>query len=187
GAPRSEVGKRPGWRTVVPVVVLAVLSVVGGWVELPPALGDLPVFTNFLQQALPPPRIGGGSAIGETGLEVLAGVASVGGILIAYLLFLRYPGALARLASSAPAKGLRAFWHIGWGFDWLYDHLFVAPYVWFARIDKHDFVDAIYTGVARFCELCYRGFSASQTGQLRWYAAGIAAGAIVVTFVAVFA
>ncbi len=186
GEAKTPIGKRPGWRVIVPIVVLAVLSVVGGWIELPPALGDLPVFTDFLHQALPPPVAAGGSTMSELSMEVLAGLASVGGILLAYLLFLRYPQALARLMQGAPVRTLRAFWHGGWGFDSLYDFLVVRPYRWLARVDKHDFIDSIYTGAARLCELCYRASSASQTGRLRWYAASIAAGAVAVAFVAVF-
>ena len=41
------------------------------------------------------------------------------------------------------------WWLAGWGFDWIYDKAFVQPFVWAAQINKSDFVDAFYTGVAR--------------------------------------
>jgi NADH-quinone oxidoreductase subunit L len=70
--------------------------------------------------------------------------------------------------------------------DWLYGHLFVGPLVWFAGIDKGDFIDGFYTGVARMNELAWRILSRTETGQLRWYAAGIAAGAVVFIAVVLF-
>ena len=39
---------RRRWKVHLPLIVLAVLSIVGGWVELPPLLGDQPRFTRFL-------------------------------------------------------------------------------------------------------------------------------------------
>jgi len=54
---------------------------------------------------------------------------------------------------------------------------------WFARIDKNDFIDRFYTGIARLNQLAWRVLSRTETGRLRWYAAGIAAGSVV--FIAV--
>ena len=36
------------WKVHLPLIVLAVLSIGGGWVELPPLLGDQPRFSRFL-------------------------------------------------------------------------------------------------------------------------------------------
>jgi NADH-quinone oxidoreductase subunit L len=47
-----------------------------------------------------------------------------------------------------------------------------------SEINKSDFVDAFYTGVARLTELCYRGLSHTETGRVRWYAAAMAAGSV---------
>jgi hypothetical protein len=45
-----------------------------------------------------------------------------------------------------------------------------------SQINKSDFVDAFYTGVARLSELFYRGLSHTETGHVRWYVAAMAAG-----------
>ena len=65
-----------------------------------------------------------------------------------------------------------------WGFDWLYDRLFVRPVVWLASANKADFVDAFYNGMARVAQLSWAALSATQTGRVRWYAAGIAGGSV---------
>jgi hypothetical protein len=41
-------------------------------------------------------------------------------------------------------RTLHQWWFAGWGFDWLYDKVFVQPFIWAAR-SKSDFVDAFYT------------------------------------------
>ncbi len=179
--------RRPGLRMIVPLVVLSVLSVAGGWLELPPLLGELTLFSSFVQTALPQTRIVHAAGDIELILSLLAAAASLGGIGLAYLLFLRHPRALEQLAQSAPAVALRTFWHAGWGFDALYDRVFVRPWLWLARVDRHDFIDSIFSGLVQLFRLFYRGLSATQTGQMRRYAAGIAVGSIVILFISVFA
>ena len=70
--------------------------------------------------------------------------------------------------------------------DWLYERVFVRPILWFVRVDKSDFVDYIYSGIALITELLYHGVRKSETGRLRWYAAGIAAGSIIFLAVVLF-
>ncbi len=184
GSAKTAIGWRPGWRSILPLVVLSVLSVVGGWIELPPFLGDVPLFTHFVQHTLPvTPLVHGGEAV----IEWLAVIASLGGIFAAYWLFMRHPQTLERWMQSAAAQRLRAYWHGGWGFDWLYDHLFVRPYLWLADIDRDDIVDSFYTGIAQLCMLGYGFLSASQDGRVRRYAAAIGAGGVIVVAIALFA
>ena len=81
---------------------------------------------------------------------------------------------------------LRRFWFGGWGFDWLYERLFVQPFVWLARANKDDFIDSIYDGVAKVNEVLYGVLARTETGKVRWYMTGIAFGAIVAIAIAVF-
>jgi len=62
----------------------------------------------------------------------------------------------------------------------------VRPVVWMAKVGKGDPIDGFYTGVGRLNEIVWRGLSLSQSGRLRWYAAVIAAGAIVLIGVVIF-
>jgi NADH-quinone oxidoreductase subunit L len=187
GEARSAPGKLPGPRMMIPLIALAVLSVAGGWLELPPLLGQLTLFSNFVHTALPPTPIAHAAGNIELTLSLLAAVASLAGIGIAYLLYLRHPHALEQFAQSAPIAALRAFWHAGWGFDTLYDRVFVRPWLWLARTNRHDFIDTLFGGLAQLCRFFYRALSATQSGQMRRYAAGIAAGSIVLLFISVFA
>jgi NADH-quinone oxidoreductase subunit L len=81
---------------------------------------------------------------------------------------------------------LQRLWYAGWGFDWLYDLLFVRPFYWVARVNRHDVVDEVYSGVAWLSRLFHRLLSYTQTGRLRWYAAGLAGGSVIIVAIAVF-
>ena len=78
-----------------------------------------------------------------------------------------------------PIKALRNFWLSGWGFDALYDVLFVRPLLWMARVNKNDFIDRGYDGIVAVNTTLHRVLSRTQTGCIRWYAMGIAVGVVV--------
>lgn len=200
-----------GLRITIPLIVLAVFSLVGGWIETPPFLGNLTLFSSFVEHALPPAQAVHDSKNDETILELLAIAASLGGIALAYLLFLRYPAFLHGLMLIPALAGIRKFWLSGGGFDHFYELLFVRPYLWLAHADRrdaidniykmalscmlrwlqkvnpHDVINTIYTGLAELCLFLYRVLSATQSGQVRRYAAAIATGSIGIIFIGIFA
>jgi NADH-quinone oxidoreductase subunit L len=53
-------------------------------------------------------------------------------------------------------------------------------------VNKDDFIDWFYTGIARLTQVLYRAFQLTQTGLVRWYAAGIAVGSVLFLAMAVF-
>ena len=155
----AQEGTEHTWRVLIPLGVLAILSLIGGIIPLP------------LESVLPG---GEGDHHGQTAtlLKVLAGVVSLLGIGLAWLLFGRGErtqsrSALARFAAS------------GCGFDWLYGRLFVRPVVTLARLNKNDAIDSFFELIAWSNTRLHRGFAATQTGNLRWCAAGIAGGAAI--------
>jgi NADH-quinone oxidoreductase subunit L len=75
---------------------------------------------------------------------------------------------------------LHRFWLSGWGFDWLYDRLFVQPFVWMAHINRDDVIDRATHGAARLSRFSNRVLSRTQSGLVRRYVAVIAAGSIVI-------
>ena len=79
---------------------------------------------------------------------------------------------------SAPAMALYRLWRAGWGFDWLYDRLLVRPFLWLARINRADFIDASVDALIWLGVWSHRALSLTQTGQVRWYAACVTAGSI---------
>jgi NADH-quinone oxidoreductase subunit L len=81
--------------------------------------------------------------------------------------------------AGAPLSGtVHRLWFSGWGFDRFYDAILVKPFVWAARTNKDDVVDAWYSGFASMNRLLHLLLSLTQTGNLRWYAMGLAFGAV---------
>jgi NADH-quinone oxidoreductase subunit L len=179
GEPKSQITRKPGLRMMLPLVVLAVLSLVGGFIELPSSFGNLKFFTGFMHNSLPAVI----SSAVPSGIEPLllsvAGLVSIGGVFAAYLLFLRLPYYIGRSVKTRAGTLLHSFWFSGWGFDWVYGTFLVRPFVWASRVNKDDFVDLIYSGIAWYSRLFHGALSSSQVGKIRWYAVGIVLGAIV--------
>jgi NADH-quinone oxidoreductase subunit L len=180
GPSRGLVHRRPGLAIKVPLVVLAFLSVTGGWLKTPPFLGNVRLLSRFLETTLPASTHEAGGGTGELALEGAAAAVSLLGLGLAYLFFLwrrRYAEDVARTAIGVV---LRRFWFSDWGFDWCYDRLLVQPYLWLARIGKSDVVDLFYQALSWLSRVCYAGLSLTETGRVRWYAAGLALGAAII-------
>ena len=185
GEAKVRVVKRPGYKIQIPLMVLTVLSLVGGFVNLPPKLGNVPLFTRLLETTLPPVEQGRFGWLTEIRSEGFVTLAFLIGLGLAYLLYLRRQW-LDALTATRAGKALHEFWFADWGFDWCYDKLFVQPVLWFARVDKKDGVDAFYKGVGDLNELLYRGLRLTENGRVRWYAAAIAGGTVVFVAIALF-
>ncbi|HTS77035.1 MAG TPA: NADH-quinone oxidoreductase subunit L [Bryobacteraceae bacterium] len=179
GEVRTPVSHRPGLAVTIPVVTLATLSIVGGYDKKP--------FLAFVGGALPQlPQSSAPAALTETVTSAITAAIFLTGVLLAWLVYLRKPE-LARAAASNPVgASLRRFWFSDWAMDWIYDRLFVRPFERLAWIIRGDLLDSIYDGLSNLTSLFWRGLSYTESGKLRWYAAGIAAGAVVFVAMAIF-
>jgi NADH-quinone oxidoreductase subunit L len=187
GDKRMEVSHRPGWKINVPIVVLSVLSVVGGFVNIPGSLGNVPAFTTLLHSALPQVIEGYHSTISEGLSEGISAVVFGLGLALAYLLFIRRRSLANARASSQVGQVIHDFWFGDWGMDWLYDRVFVRPLEWLARIDKQDFIDSFYDAIQFVTQWSWRVLRRTENGRLRWYAAGVTAGTVIFIAIAFWA
>lgn len=172
------VTKRPGYRMTIPLVVLAFLSIVGGFLKHP--------LLGFLHSALPSTIEAHAGTLTENRSEAVAGLIFLVGLYFAYLFHLQKRNWADALISGTVGHSLHQWWFADWGFDWTYDKLFVQPFVWASEINKGDFIDAFYTGVAWLAQRFYRALSRTETGRARWYAAGMAAGSVLFLAVVLF-
>ena len=177
GPVRTPVSRRPGLAMTIPICVLAVLSIVGGFDKAP--------FARFMATALPSFQEGIGG-ITEALSSVAAALAFVCGLLGAWSVYQRNPALATAIVENPVGRALHRFWFSDWGMDWLYDRLFVRPVVWIARVNKADVVDSIYVGLANLATFCYRVLSLTETGKLRWYAAWIAGGTVAFVAIVMF-
>ncbi len=179
GEVKEEMIREPGVRMAIPFVVLGLLSITAGLVELPHSFNGMPLFSTFLQSAFAGRSGERVSSDSELMLQVIASLVSIAGVFIAYIMFLGRPRYAEALSKTSVGSAVRHFWFSGWGFDRLYDMIFVRPFIWLTRVYRDDFIDLIYTGIAA-CNRALNAFlSATQTGNIRWYAMGIAIGAAV--------
>jgi NADH-quinone oxidoreductase subunit L len=184
GPAEKEPQVQPGLRIGMPLVVLAALSLAGGFVNLPVSMGGRPLMSEFLSPVfsaghahLPPGQ--------EMHLQVISAVVALAGILVAWLLYLRFRAVAAAAVDNAAGHALRDYWLAGWGFDWLYDLTFVRPFKWMARVNRADFIDYFFAGLAQLAVLLHRGLSRTQTGEVRWYVAVLTLGAVILVAIVV--
>ena len=185
GEAKGQVTYRPTILVYIPLITLSVFSVVAGFVELPRTMGDLRLFSRFMETALPSGPEAHYGITAELVVQVGVAAASLIGIYVSYLLFLRRADLAARLVSWPPAAILSHWWFVGWGFDWIYGKLFVQPFLWLARVDRDDVIDLFYHGIALVNRVLHELLSSTQTGNVRGYAVGIAIGAVITIAIAV--
>jgi NADH-quinone oxidoreductase subunit L len=114
-----------GASTAIPLIILAILCLVGGLLDFPRFLGGSPFFGDFLGGALPPSPELRASNSQELLLSLAPFVLTLVGIPIAWLIARR---SLAFAADNRRGPSRFAlFVRGGFGFDSLYSFLFVRP------------------------------------------------------------
>ena len=91
--------------------------------------------------------------------------------LLAALLFLGERRFVTAIANSGIGRFLSAWWFAAWGFDWIYDELFVKPYLAISHVLRKDPLDQTIGLIPRMAKGGHTALSRTETGQLRWYAA----------------
>ena len=174
GEQKTEAHAGHGVAHWLPLVTLIVLSTFIGALISPPLAGVLPQSVGHA----------GGDA--KHSLEIASGAIAIIGIVLAALLFLGKRSFATAVAQSAPGRFLSAWWFAAWGFDWLYDKLFVRPYLLLCRLLGHDPIDRSIGLIPRLARGGNALLASSETGQVRWYATSIAGGAVLVLAVLLF-
>ena len=174
GEQQTEAHAGHGVAHWLPLVTLIVLSTFIGALISPPLAGVLPQSVGHA----------GGDA--KHSLEIASGAIAIIGIVLAALLFLGKRRFATAVAQSAPGRFLSAWWFAAWGFDWLYDKLFVQPYLLLCRLLGRDPIDRSIGLIPRLARGGNALLASSETGQVRWYATSIAGGAVLVLAVLLF-
>jgi NADH-quinone oxidoreductase subunit L len=175
GKPRAEVAERYStpWSMLVPLVVLALFSIGSGWI----GIGR---FSAFLTPTVGQHSLAGGSAYLELVLSIVAvGVALVGWF-VADQIFLRKPACATHLVEVFPRsyKLLANKYYV----DEFYDATVVKPLLLGSKYLLGWVVDTailggsawLLAGIANFAGMILQRW---QSGNLRSYAAWLAAGA----------
>ncbi|WP_205501840.1 NADH-quinone oxidoreductase subunit L [Rufibacter psychrotolerans] len=180
GESKTHLEHPPGTLIILPLVVLAILSTIGGFIELPHNFGHVVLFSDLLRPVLPNLAVDDSLASAEWMFQVLAAAISLAGVLIAFLVYLKKPELHAQIRNSGAAMALHRFWYSGWGFDKLYGALFVQPFVFLATLNKNDVIDSFYSFLTSLTRALNRGLAQTQNGILRWYMMGVVVGALII-------
>jgi NADH-quinone oxidoreductase subunit L len=179
---RSEEGKEPGHGVPrlmeVILIPLALLGLFGGILNLPSYLGG--GWLGGFFAPLPGVREAEPSRALEIALQVVAGVAALTGLAVAYF---RYGGSRRQRrvseAEKAPA-GMTAFFLNGWRFDELYRWLFIRPYEALSRFfwERCDegVIDDSLDRLAQLLGWSGQRLGAWTTGRVSVYLLSFAAG-----------
>jgi len=164
----------PSPTMTIPLIILAVLSILTGYLGIP----------QFLAPVLPRPE---GMAVphadpAAAGIMLLATLMGLGGIATAYLAYVKSPGLPQQLADQW--RNVYALSLNKWYVDELYDRLFVRPTVALAsglwKIVDVEVIDAMVNGVASATVLWGRALRLVQSGEVQHYALAMALGAVVI-------
>jgi NADH-quinone oxidoreductase subunit L len=158
-----------GWHLQGPLVVLAILSVVGGFIQIP------------VHEIFPAVEEHHPSVAAQAVMILLP---MLGG-LVAWWVFVKGGINTDKLTAGGIGKALHRFWFTQWGMDWLYDRVFAQPYTALAKINKRDFIDFFYNGTAKLTLVLHGLVSDTQTGQLRWYAITMISGVLLLVSIGV--
>ncbi len=155
------------WTMLGPLVVLAVLSAVGGYVDVP---GQVSHFIGAHEAAEGP----------AYGLMALASALAFGGLGLAWYCYVRETSLPEQAAGWAP--GLYAVLRDKWRVDELYDALVVRPVFALADFGARLFDPYVVDGSVNGVGALVRGLSSAwrrlQTGNLQHVALSFLAGAI---------
>lgn len=160
GELRTKAHDNSGWNMTLPLLLLALAAVGGGWFGLGAVAPVLP---------------DGGIDGTQHSDWLVWGTAAVPIIGVLLGLFLYGRGSIGT-PSTVDNSGLGKFLRGGWGFDTLYDSLIVKPFVAVAHACRNEPIDGIYNLIVMLSRGLNKLTAATQTGQLRWYAANMGIG-----------
>ena len=176
------------WIMLGPLVILAILSVIGGWIGVPAAMGGHNEIANFLA-----PVFGGGGTEGSNQLALtLAAVSTLtalAGWFTAHIFYYAKPELPEKLAQQ-----LRFFYSLllnKYKVDEIYGLFVVGPLLLISRYLLKGLIDTgIVDGAGYAAGYTAQGFGALvariQSGNIRSYAGWLSLGAAVLLIVTYF-
>ncbi|MGA8528409.1 MAG: NADH-quinone oxidoreductase subunit L [Acidobacteriaceae bacterium] len=182
---------------LIPLIILAILSVIGGWMGWPEGLGGSNWFAHFLAPAVRAvhlnyeqtavalatgaPHLPNQSPAGAKGIELLLALVStlvaLAGWFVAHWMYYMRPGAADRLAHQM--RGLYALIVNKYWVDELYGAVIVAPVLFLARWILGVLIDrGVIDGGGLVAGYSAQGLGALvariQSGNIRSYAGWLA-------------
>jgi len=177
---------------LVPLMILALLSLIGGWFAFPALWGGPDYFSAFLQPVFGAPEAAGAELAAHNTELLLSGVAlatALIGLAIAWWLYISKPDkpeALAKSLKPAYTTVLNKYY-----VDELYAAVIVNPLVWLStnvlwKIVDVAGIDGTVNGIASGATSLGDTVRHTQSGNTRSYAVWVVIGALIILAVMFF-
>lgn len=165
GKKQARVQAVGGISHTLPLAVLAVLSTVVGALIIQPLAGIFPVSETIDES-------------GKVRLEIVSAIVALLGLALAIFLYLGKRQVVKSIAKSPVGRFFTAWWYQAWGFDQLYNLIFIKPFKVIAQLLANDPVNSFMNIPAVMSRWGNKGLTFSQNGQIRWYLASMGFGAV---------
>ncbi|HZD51076.1 MAG TPA: proton-conducting transporter membrane subunit, partial [Silvibacterium sp.] len=178
------------WVMLGPLVILAILATIGGFLGVPEAMGGHNAFGHFLEPVLGSlPHAAGESSGLELSLSAAAVAIGLVGLLVVHFMYKVKPELPAKLATQL--HGLYSLLLNKYWVDQIYGAVIVTPLLLFSRyILKALFDRGVIDGGGFLAGATAQGFGAIvqrvQSGNIRSYAGWLAVGAAVLLIAVYF-
>ncbi|MFZ0661663.1 MAG: NADH-quinone oxidoreductase subunit L [Acidobacteriaceae bacterium] len=184
----GEVHESP-WVMRVPLIILGILSLIGGWIGIPAALGGHNAIGHFLDPLLSPGGVAEGSNHLALTLSIVSTLVALAGWLVAHVLYFARPELPA--VCAARLRALYALLVNKYWIDELYGAVIVTPLLFASRYLLKGLIDTgVIDGATYGSAYGTAGLGAIvarvQSGNIRSYAGWLAVGAAAVLIVAYF-
>ncbi len=173
-----HVHESPGSMTG-PLMILAFLSLTGGWFALPALFGGKDYFSEFLSPVFGAGEAGGGEAAQslEHILSLVAVVAATAGLLVAWRMY-------SKNVKRGTSEGVHKLLYNKYYVDEIYSATVVAPLMWISRnvlwkVVDAGVIDGTVNGMADGAKEIGDLVRHTQSGNTRSYAVWVVIGAIV--------
>ncbi len=174
-----HVHESPGSMTG-PLMILAFLSLTGGWFALPALFGGKDYFAEFLSPVFGVGEAGGGEAAQslEHVLSIVAVVAATLGLVVAWQMY-------SKKVQRGTSEGVHKLLYNKYYVDELYAATVVRPLVWLStnvlwKVVDAGMIDGAVNGVADGAAAVGDTVRHTQSGNTRSYAVWVVVGAIVI-------
>ncbi|QLR03615.1 NADH-quinone oxidoreductase subunit L [Providencia rettgeri] len=167
GEAKIKTHKVKGITHTVPLAILAILATFVGAMIHQPLEGVFPAKPMEAED-------------GKLFIEAISGGFAIAGLLIATFLYLFRRSIVDAIAKTAIGRFFSTWWYHAWGFDWLYDVIFVKPFKGIAWLLESDPINSLMNIPAHLSRWANKGLAVSENGQIRWYVASLGLGAVLI-------
>ena len=184
GISKGSVSQYPDKKMYIPLFILAGLSLLAGFVQIPAVFFQVSLFSDFVGSSVLPSLSMEESTRSQWILLVSASVVSLCGIFLSYILYCRW-----KIHEKNPKESssyLHRFLLSGFAFDALYDFVLIRPFLGISHFLRRDVVQVFCRWVGQGTVLVYELLSMTQTGYVRLYAFAVVFAALVIVLIMVF-